>query len=160
MEEYKRLVSQLFDRKSNQLIANSSAGHAAILLGMLFKHAQEEVRIFSQKLSADVFNDSFLNECAESFLKARGKKLRIAITDDNLDESRFRNLISTIPDADVAVYRFKEIFSNGKSVNFAVMDKTAYRYEPDRTVCRAIASANDKEFAGKLAAVFDQCLPV
>lgn len=94
-------IGNLFDEKSQKTVV-ITAKYVPFFLSMLFKYAENEVYIFSKKFCKDIFDNLFLCECAEEFLRRKGT-LKIAITDNDLDESRFRKLISTITDVNISV---------------------------------------------------------
>jgi len=160
MDTYRELVLDLFSNHSSKLIANSSEQHAAVLFEAIFKNAKKDIRIYSEKLSATVFNNSFLIDEARKFIENPDHKLLIAVTASHPDASDFLSLIRQPHNAKISVYRFPKIYSKGKSINFAVMDDFAYRFEPDSTNCRAIACANDPNFGQRLVAIYDSYLPV
>ena len=149
----KYIIGNLFDEKSQRTVVVTGK-HVPFFLSMLLNMLKMRFTFFSKNFCKDIFDNLFLCECAEEFLRRKGI-LKIAITDNDLDESRFRKLISTITDVNISAYCFNDIFSNGKSVSFATMDECAYFYEPDRSLCRGIASANDKEFTRRLINSFN-----
>ena len=162
MDEYRKLVDELFRTRSNKIIANSSDKHAAVLFESFFKYAKEEICIFCENLNRNVFNDEHILKYAKDFLERPGTKLYIGLTEAVPDSSDFLKMLSDYRKKDatrIRVMHFPKLVSNDKFVNFAVMDSCGYRFEPDYKKCEAIAAANDAPFAMRLRNAFMSCLP-
>jgi len=173
IDDYRQLVQELFDNSSSRIIANSSAQHASVLYAAMFQHAQKEIRILCDNLSPEVFGDAEVIKATESFLEKTDVNLKIGILSNCPLESAFLDLLkkkmaasqdspqkTSSEQRQISIYRFPEIIVNNKVINFAVMDKTGYRFEPDHQKCCAIACANDSDFSLTLANLFDNKLPV
>jgi len=159
LNAYRQVVDELFQAQSHYIIANGSAGHAAVLYAKLFHYAQKEVRIFCHCLNPEVFDQPEVLAAAREFLEA-GKTLYIAVQEEPEELTRFLDLILEEDfDEQVFIWKGKEYRgTNGKLLNFAVMDETAYRFEADRDRQEAIASANDPRFAKRLVKAFQEVI--
>jgi len=138
---YKHQVDSCFKTKSNFIISNGAPSHAAALFATMFRYAIRNVQIFSKCLKNEVFDDI---ELCENFKNAidRGVKVEIIIQDSSPDESKFLDTIKGIDKSDIL---YKSLKHNDLSCNFAIMDDSAYRYEPSRNEICAEACANDEE---------------
>jgi hypothetical protein len=154
LENYRLGVLTLMSLKSGDIITNSEPAHAAILFEVFFKSATDKVRIFCKNLSQEVFGNPSLLAAARSAVE-RGVSLNVLLQDDAPNKTEFSEWISTIKSAKVCLRIAPEHIRNA-SVNFAVMDTTAYRYEPDRSKCVASASMYNPDTSSFLAGKFDE----
>ena len=165
LDDYRQLVQELFDNKSNRIIANSSAKHATVLYAAMFQHAVKDMRILCDNLSPEVFGDTDVISSAEKFLEKPDSTLKIGILSRCPQDSTFLDLLKKKMSSQsgkkqqIYIFRFPEIVINSKVINFAVMDTTGYRFEPDHQACCAIACANDSDFSLTLANLFENKLP-
>ena len=160
MEEYKKLVQELFLTRSDKIIANSSDKHAAVLFAAFFQYAEKSIYIFSERLSRNVFEAPDVLENAKEFIQKTDTKLYIGLMADRPEYSSFLKLLQTYHKTpNIRIMKFPKMIADGKCVNFAVMDDCGYRFEPDYQKCSAIASANDPLFAMRLKKAFEDCIP-
>jgi hypothetical protein len=160
MNAYEEKVKKLFDERSSEIVANSSYKHAAILYEQMFLHAQKQVNILCRNIDPQVFDAPGVLSAVKIFLKQNNGKLNIAFQDENPMDSKFLDLILE-EDYDktnqVQIFKVGQLIVEEKtSANFATMDDNAYRFEPDREYCRAIASANNTNFVAKLNSFFQE----
>lgn len=139
--------------KSGDIITNSEPAHAAVLFEVFFKHATEKVRILCKNLSQEVFGQPALLTAARA-ASAKGISLDVLIQDESPDNSEFTQWVNSEKNPNVSIRRVPSWLRNA-STNFAVMDTTAYRYEPDRTKIVATASMYNPDVAKFLAEKFD-----
>ena len=154
MQEYKKLVFELFEERVNKTIANSSDVHAAILYSAMFNFAEKTVCIFCRNLKNSVFGQLDVQQKAEEFLQRKGN-LYIALQEDPTESAFLRMILQHKFDENVKICKVGELFlKDGNSFNFSIMDNRAYRLEPNRNETKAIASANDVDFTSKLKSLF------
>lgn len=155
-ENYREIVHELFEKKLNTTIANSSNDLAAIFFKEVFDHASE-IRMLCRSPNLLIFDRSETFDAVEKFLK-EGKKLYLGLQQKMMpQDSRFMKLITTAKNTEL--YLFPELYSKGKSIEFTVIDKCGYRFKPNRDFDSSIVSANDIPFALTLKEIFDNCLP-
>jgi hypothetical protein len=147
---YREGVEMLMKLASDKSISNSEPAHAAILFEIFFKYASDHVRIFCNKLSRAVFNDSALVREAGWALK-RGVKVSVMVQQEHVEESAFLELLTK---GKVPVLRASEP-AKLSTYNFAVMDDRSVRLEIDRTKCEAQARMHTPDLATALARRFD-----
>lgn len=160
MDGYKKLVIDLFESESTHIIANSSSEHAAVLYTAFFSYAQEEICIYCNSLNSSVFGNRQVIERAREFLNKQNTRLHIGVTEVPDKTTGFFDVLKSFHAKDpkkVEVLSFPKMSADGKFINFSVMDKKAYRLEPDSSKCEAIACANDVLFATKLRDAFFAC---
>jgi hypothetical protein len=154
LENYRRGVMTLMELKSGKLITNSEPSHAAILFEVFFNTANEQVRILCKNLSRNVFGNHLVYAAAQSAVK-RGVKLAVLIQDEVPEKSDFSDWLQNSKDQKISFRRASGRIRNA-SVNYAVMDSTAFRFEEDRGKCSAVASMHKPELATFLAQKFDE----
>ena len=160
MNGYSKKVKDLFDKQSSEIIANSSVEHATVLYQEMFKHAQRQINILCKNISPEVFDSpDVLN--AVDYLDKNKVCLNIAFQDETPKASKFLKKILESDNIKVSIFRVGQLLVEQRtSANFATMDDQAYRFEPDREYCRAIASANDKDFVSRLNNFFEKMTKV
>lgn len=151
---YREGVEALLRLKSEKTISNSLHAHAAVLFDVFFKNAEEQVRIFCKNLNNEVFDDLSLMESAKWAL-LNGRKINVIVQEEPLD-SQF---LTMLRNASVPIYRADDAMK-GQKINFAVMDRTAVRVEPNNDECRASASMHCPEKASAWAHYFDLMLHI
>jgi hypothetical protein len=147
IHEYKKAIRELMESGSSEQIPNSQAEHAAALFELFFDKAKYRVDIFCENLSQEVFSVDWVRKAFHGALE-RGISIKILLqkeapyqeellADFNQENLRFAS-------QDVAALDF----------NFSIMDNRAYRYEPNKRECAAVASLNDGNNCGKLSDTF------
>lgn len=161
-EEYYATIDRCAENEENFIIQNSAPTHASYLIKTFFKHAKSNVDIFTGKLYPNVFDDADLIKEAVAFLNSNDKKLRIAYQDAEIapEEILSRKFIKAIlaesqKKGTLEIYCAKDV--DPKINHFAVMDRTAFRFELEHSMTSPKAQANfgDKKSAEILARVFD-----
>jgi len=150
---YREAVETLFAIQSDRAISNGMPAHASILFESFFKHAKDHVRIFCEKLRAEVFD----NECLVREAKwALARNVRVTVMTqqapepspflDLLNENNCENRCLLRATGDMATYK----------TNFTVMDSEAVRIEPDNGDVKAIAIMHAPEYASQWVRFFDR----
>lgn len=147
---YREGVETLLNLRSDKPISNSEPAHAAILFEVFFRHAKDHVRIFCNKLSNAVFDNAALVHEALGAIK-RGVKISVMVQQDNPEPSAF---LSALGEAGINVLRASD-GAKDSLYNFAVMDTTSVRIEPDRREWKAQARMFVPDLARSLAKTFD-----
>jgi hypothetical protein len=148
---YREGVETLLNVRSDKPISNSEPAHAAILFEVFFKHAKDHVRIFCNKLSREVFDSPELIHEAREAINKRNVKVSVLVQQDEPEESDFLTLLR---EAGIGILRASSAVKDSL-FNFAVMDTTAVRIEPDRRVRKAQARMYAPQLAASLAKTFD-----
>ena len=177
VKPYSDFVEYLADEKLDVLIPNGRSDHAKVIVNNLLSHAEKEVRIFSNRLKLNVYEDKYIFESLGSFLRKKGR-LRIVLQDVDLDdgneEDNCRKLIEikdkvnleptdafkkhpfikACSEYDVSIKLAEGVDRDNKE-HFIIMDELAFRFCEDRETEEAIASFNDPETSRNLADKFD-----
>ena len=154
LQRYREGVEGLMNLGSSAPISNGMVEHAAILFEVFFRHEKSQVRIFCKNLNAAVFNSRPLIQAAREAVQS-GKKIRIMVQDEPEPSDFFDFLKSSASNANVELLQAPEGFRS-KPFNFATMDETAVRVEPDRANTKATASMNLPDVAKSWAEYFDK----
>lgn len=164
MTRYHKYVESLRREVSPEIFLNSSSEHAKIVLAELLKSAKNEVLIISRNLSSDITNDENYLAVLENFLErvpertAENKPFQIILTDYNEQVFKASKVCQKLSkhDKKVALYKAEpELFLlHGSPVNFAVVDKQAYRFEYDIDKRAAVCSFYQTTEANGLAKIF------
>jgi hypothetical protein len=152
--EYRKFVERLAASESAEMFSNGQAAHAAVIFEMFFKNAQQGVNILCRNLKADVFG---LDVVINAVKNALWRKVPVRI------------LVQEAPEASNFLALAKQWKGAGKEIeirsaegtilaeadqNFAVMDRKAFRFEPNRDAQIAYASMNQSRNATVLDNVF------
>jgi hypothetical protein len=150
LARYREGVEELWKLKSGKAISNGEHAHAAVLFASFFTHAEKQVRILCNNLSKDVFGRLEVVRAAQSALN-RGVSIDIILQEEP-ESSEFKDLL------DNKLVRFKKgnDHVNSFDINFAVMDDSAIRVEPDRNKCEAKAIMYDPKNGKILSSYFDK----
>lgn len=162
MKNYEDMVEALAKSGSPDVIDNSSAEHAAILIKNMFNYATVCVDLFSGCLTKSVYERQDIKDAGRSFI-ARGGKVRILVQDENSDEflkdhEFIRSVKSACDDGkdgNFTVSKLSPAIGKDIKAHFLVMDKRAYRYEPDKLKHEAVACFNNPDIALSLSGLFD-----
>jgi hypothetical protein len=155
LKEYRTNVERLAELQSTETFSNGRPEHATIILETFLKYAQKKVAIFCQRLSQRTYGGPLL---LEKIGEALRNKKRISIIVQEEPEAReLVEYAKAWKRENLAI----SISAAGRSaesvqVNFAVMDKKAYRFEQDREKPVAFACMNDPKSAELLMDRFSQ----
>lgn len=148
---YRDAVISLIEMDSDKVILNGKPEHAAVLYECFFKHAKDEILIFCETLSNEVFGR---NEVVQEARAALERNVSISIISKKDPEpGDFNKFILESTGNTFLQYKTRTELCAIKS-DFAVVDKKRYRFEEDSSQTRAIACMNSPAFANKLADVF------
>lgn len=147
MEEYRRNVKALFDKKSPDFANNSSSRHASILIEEMVLHARHSFVAFAGRMNPVVWNERVMAALADAV--NRGVEIRLIV------ESECEPIIKdTMADAVRRVVRRvhpRMLEAVKASVpHCASGDRESLRLETDPGQKSAIFAANNPEAATKI----------
>lgn len=159
LDAYRQNIQRLAELESTEVFSNAQAEHAAVIMETFFKFARQGVMILCHKLSQQVYDSPELIKAAESLLSER-KRIRIL----SQQQPEAKGFLAAAERWTAAGLPFSLTVAPSGSVasslktNFAVMDKKAYRFEPEAGTSppRAYACMNNPELAESLFDLFVQ----
>lgn len=164
MERYRRYIQRLREEQSEELFMNSSSEHAVIVLSELLKSAKKEVLIVSQNLSRTITDDDRYREAITNFLKKGGicfKAILLEYNKEALENAPIYEILKSHKQEgkDIELYQSDvKLTSEGKQINFCVVDERAYRFEIDVNKREAIGTFNRPERARELVRHFNSII--
>lgn len=167
IDEYKKSVERLAQKRMNIEFDNEGYQHAAIVLESLFENAEKNVKMFSGTLNGDVASEIGFLKAFNKHIESR-KELKIIVEEIpdkghqskalkrvlELQNNPSYNVKLKVADANF-IALLKRKFQSGNPYHFAVSDSRAYRVELDAKAYKAICNFNDERIAPKLEEVFD-----
>lgn len=172
LRSYAEMLEKLAIEKKEVVFFNSSAEHASLVLQTIFRHAENEIKIFAGNFNSDFCSqEAFLNSFQE-FLKKDNTKLKVLLCDlDNGKvpnnkvvsmvmryQSRFPERVN-IKHSLVKVYEKNDTVTSQsdtrKKVHFTLADGRMYRVENDTINHIAKGSFNDPSQTEEMNKVFD-----
>lgn len=164
-KEYFEIINSCAKKKTDLMIPNGNALHAAYLFKTFFKFSQNKICIFTGRLYSEVFDNEEVIENAKKFLREGGdRSIEIAIQgqeEEIEDIVENRKFISTIINdqerkGSLRVYDSRGLPRKIKTINhFATMDDRAFRFETDHKESKAFANFGDKEKTSILIETFN-----
>lgn len=148
----------------SEVIFNRSSAHASVLIAELINHAEKEVSILTGRLDPKVFDTPEVLSSLEKFSRQAGAKVNVIL--DGRDsvsgqivadpvESKFISKVTTSSAESRIVHNLPEEVIKKYRCHFLVVDKRAYRFEPDWRDTEAIGSFLDNAFGTKLNDFFE-----
>jgi hypothetical protein len=152
-DDYRSSVERLAELNSTEIFSNGRAEHAQIIFETFLKIAKKRVQIFCKNLSPDVFDSSV----AESMGLALRKGVSVEILAQ--EEPCSGPVVDAIAawrqqSLPISIFKAKTPEVQGLESNFTVMDRKAFRFEPDRSQQSAYACMNGPKQASKLEDFF------
>lgn len=156
---FTKQVDKLAMESSKQSISFSGPEESAYILGTLFKHAKEYVKMYVGNFNGDISNDEYYSQQVNSFLQ-RGNKLEVIANDTNPVPSEVYKAISLYAGfKDNVVIKQTEdrilVDEDNNPLHFAVADDKMYRIEIDIKNYVGIVCFNDCDISLNLSKVFD-----
>lgn len=137
---YRDTVWSLFENKVPTRISNGAPEHARIIFLAMLHFAKSQVKIFCENLNPEVFNSP---ELVAELKNAIKRNVVVSVfTQKKPSEIEFTNVIKAAENSS-DVKQVSNKFLCEQKVNFAVMDSSAFRYEPNKGEVKAFASANE-----------------
>lgn len=155
LEAYRSNAEALLLAGSDAVIKNGTIEHASILMELFLKHARECVFVFCNKLSEGAYGSQVIQTAMRNALE-RG--VRVSIICQHKPESvNLISLMREFPDQAKIVLCHPEDdeFTISQKNNFSVMDRKAFRFEPEHKQTKAFACMNDRHTSGYLHRLFE-----
>lgn len=166
MTDYEQLVGRLAAQQSSELISNSSAEHAAVLIKYMFTCAEKTIKIFNGCLSTSVFGKADVINAAKTFVE-KGGRIQVVVQEAFSEEAlASHGLLTALRQMccnnnetknSFTMYLGDEQVQNIPS-HFLIMDNAGYRLEENREQPVAFASFNDPQIVESLDKLFERIL--
>lgn len=160
---YRARVRRLAQDRQGDPVYNDTLDHAAIILQNMFSYARESVRILTGSLNPTVYGRAEIVEEAQHFLrKSNDHQIYILYEDkEATDEDRWlkqHSFLSGLMNYRQQIHlRFvPDDWQETYDFHFVVMDDDSYRFEPDKTMFRAVAAFGDRPGGSNLRRLFDR----
>ena len=164
--EYREIIEELAQQRTNQRIPNGMPQHAAVLIETMFRNSIAEMRIFSMECSPNIFGRPEVIEAACDFLSKPYSKLRIIVQKKQEPQWALEHpLLKTFKEleelhGEVKVVNATGAYADADASHFAVMDNDGFRYEFDHDNCKAVANFNEPVIAKRLLSSFDSAFGI
>lgn len=167
MQEYRKYISSLAEKRVNEDFMNSDEEHALEVLVKIFRMSSTTLRIFAHNLCNDVANNSEYVQAISDFIE-KGGSVKILLNDFSEEEALSSNLMKRLAfyqlqgkDIIIRTSHDKPFMSNDsekKEVHFTIGDEVAYRIETDVVERTAICNFNNEEYAKQLIIFYDSLI--
>lgn len=146
---YSKYVNTLADNKSSEIISNGRTEHARVIISNLLAHAEDEICILSSHLRDEIYSHESVIESLKFFLSKRKTKIKVLLQESgkavdpstNEPRSLFIKVCRDLGKEDSKCLISKTHKKDTEiAEHFIVMDKTGYRFCPDRNIPEAVAS--------------------
>lgn len=168
MDNYIALVKKLSESNSSEIINNSSADHASVLLAEMFRKGQGDAYIFSGALNPAIYGREDVAGTIGTYLTEGRGNLKVVVqsgadfvSDDDLCGGKQLGLLHQLKlrfgsdvISKVEVKRGTEAMQT-YPCHFTVVGKKAFRFEPDKNKHEAFASFNQPDMVSQLAGLFE-----
>lgn len=166
LKKYRLYLESLAKNNSTEVFSNGGKDFASILMAILFKNTQNEIRIFCEGFKPDlIMTQPYFSELKE-YLNDGKKELKVLVEDDTYrdmepllllkEEKSKRNndtiLYKKVSETDKELI-FKTLGNN--HCNFAVFDTNKFRLEYDPVNYKAFGSFNNPQNCKILIDLFD-----
>lgn len=149
---YRDTVWSLFEKKVSERISNGAPEHARIIFLAMLHFAKSQVKIFCENLNPEVFDSP---ELVAELKNAIKRNVVVSVfTQKEPSDIEFTKILKSAQNSS-RVRHVSNNFLREQDVNFAVMDSSAFRYEPNKREVKAFASANEPETCASLLGNFD-----
>lgn len=157
MDDYREKVEQLARERTGEPFYNSSIDHAAVIIEKMFRHADREVCIISNRLNARVFGQEEVVKEARGFLSDTNHSVRILLEDEAETLSEGHPLVEELRQhpKSYEVRKIPQQLVDVLNYHFTLVDDDSYRFEPDKSKWEAVAVFGDKNGAAKMRTAFD-----
>jgi len=163
-ESYLTAVENLALKKEEQIFAYKGSEHKAITMGLIFKYADEIIRIYAGNLEGTVSNSDFYLQSLNSFLK-KGNKLKLLLDGFPDKNSNAYNIIlssselfpnqTEIRKLDKLGHDILRNTRNGDILHFAVGDISMFQLDNGQESYGGFCSFNNPEMSKQLIKKFD-----
>lgn len=127
---YAETFEKALKKKTQFANFNKDMNHAAIIVCMAFRHAENNIRLLTHKLDESLYGSKWFLDELERFIGKQDSCLKILIESDIVEDHPVMQMsaqhnqieVKRVPDVDVREYPF----------NFMLVDDVGYRFERDR----------------------------
>jgi hypothetical protein len=160
LQQYQLTVTEAARTKSNMIISNRDASHAAVLFTVMFDHAEHHVRIFSGALSKKFYEQQGIIDAALRFLR-KGGRLDVLVENSVEGGPAGNAFVSALTDMNATIVELRlDSLPNHEKVfedfcHFLAMDESGYRVELAKDTYEARASFNDPVITKNLIRLFE-----
>lgn len=154
IEEYRANINRLIDEMSGELALNGSHEHASVILERMFARAKNSVRILSRTLDPRIYAVPETLEACRRFLGNTERECKVIVEEFPSNSHGFLSL-----GREYQNFQVKQVPDGLKkpvAINFALMDRSGFRFEKDQTETTAIAAFGEKDLTNSLDKVFDR----
>lgn len=141
LNDYSEVLNSALAESKPYINFNRDSGHATIVVGAIFEHAKEHVRVLSNHLDPVVYANPFVEERMLAFLDGGGKLDVLVESDIDMDHAIYR-MAERFADQ-ISVRRVPDQLQGTYPFNFIVMDDAGYRFERDRGSPQALVAFHD-----------------
>jgi len=161
-EGYRESIKRLAKERRNEIVYNSNAEHAVILLSELIKNAERYVHIVCKDMNREVMDAPEYIDAVRKFLSEANHKMKVLITDYNSklnNELKGRDIANIfIENRDKVEVKYlssgKILGNNGRPINWTVSDDRSFRLERDIDNQIAFGNFYDPDLAEKYNSIF------
>ncbi len=156
LREYTKRIENALSKKQPHTTYNRDKFHAFAILMAVFRYAESEVRLLSNKLDLVLYGNPLLLEAIGAFLERKGR-LDILVETDIDKDHPLAQMVKDAPSA--RLRRVPDALQELYKYNFLVMDDRGFRYERDREKHAALAGFHDEhsqKMARTLRSTFDK----
>lgn len=165
LDEYYHSLCFLSQNKFSLEFNNKDENHGAIVMSLLFKNAEDKIRIFAGDFGGKICdNDFYINSLKDAI--DRGIKVEVVFEENPNQSSRCFSLLKEKSQKNSSKITMKqlnenykrELFSkfNGSLLHFTVVDNNKFRYETDKKTYKAYCNFDDKNNSEILISNFEK----
>jgi hypothetical protein len=148
LRDYRESFLKLWELRSEYVVPNGKAEHAAVLFEVFFQKAEHSIQIFCHNLAGSVYNRPEIKEAVQGAVE-RGVSIDVVIE----APAEAADLVAVLGESSRS--SVKKVHAGvDYPFNFAVVDDHAFRFEPDSDSIKAIACAWNPERAKGLKSLF------
>lgn len=148
LDVYRSMVRRVIREHLTVAMDNSSAQHATVLIDELIRSAEHSVDVYCKALSPDVWSAPSVVDAIHHAIDS-GVQFRVA-TKEIPARSEALSCLLSYQNASFRMYA-----QEGLTSNFLIVDKTAFRVEPDDSKREGFAYANNEGMAKSANGIFD-----
>ena len=135
LRDYAEQLDKVLSKGRDYTTFNDDLLNARILVGTALAHAKHKVLLVSHKLAPRLYGHAWFTKAARGFVGRQGR-LDILVESDINEDHPVKALERDHPDL-VTITRVPDQVVRTYDFNFMLVDESGYRFEQDRTKCRA-----------------------
>ena len=153
--EYQKRIEQKAKEDSSDLISNSTAEHAKILIATIFYKASKNIKILTGYLNPLVYDDRRVIDSIIWFLRKPNTKVEIVVQ-ENHSSLNSNELVNSTKDKSNCTIKEANEQDKNEEYHFIVADGKSFRYEPNKEKSVGIGCFNNTKFASLLTTKFQE----